>query len=242
MLRDKSSGQRDLIARLEIDVEAAIAEQHAIDAKLEQLREDHIEKTDTFNNVQASYYGLGADISRLEQSIEHCEQRARQLAADIAETGRNAIESSQHLVDDRSKLEGWRTELAVIEPEYEDLSQSESLSSAALATAEAAMQDWQHRWDEFNQNAAEPQKNAEIQRTRIDQIEESLTGLSSRMERLTKERSELDGQDHTAPLAEQQSAVLAGQKRVSELEEAIQQCNAQIAQSRAQLKDTGIRA
>jgi len=239
LLRDKSSGQRDLIARLEIDVEAAIAEQLAIDAKLEQLREDHIEKTDTFNNVQASYYGLGADISRLEQSIEHCEQRARQLATDIAETGRNAIESSQHLVDDRSKLEAWRTELGVIEPEYAHLSQSESQSSAALATAEGNMQDWQHRWDEFNQNAAEPQKNAEIQRTRIDQIEESLTGLSSRMERLTKERSELDGQDHTAPLAAQQAAVLTGQKRVSELDDAIQQCNAQVAQSRAQLKDTG---
>jgi len=48
-LRDASSGQREAIANDEIALEASIAEHRGIDARIEQLRESHTEKTDAFN-------------------------------------------------------------------------------------------------------------------------------------------------------------------------------------------------
>ncbi|MGB5325546.1 MAG: chromosome segregation protein SMC, partial [Pseudomonadales bacterium] len=238
-LREKSSGQRERISRLGLDVEAAVAEQRGVDAHMESLREEQVEKTDAFNKVQANYYGVGAEISRLEQSIGHCEQRARQLADDIAETERNAAESSQHLEDDRKKLAGWRAELSVIEPEHAQLAESETQSSAALQSAEQNMHDWQQRWDEFNEVAAEPQKNAEIQRNRIDQIEESLTGLGSRMERLSKERAELESVDNAAALVALGSTVAHCESAISTLQGDVEKRNSELRDARDALRTCG---
>lgn len=236
-LRDKSSGQRETIAKLEVDLEASIAEQRSVDANIEKLRETHVEKTDIFNNVQASYYGLGAEISRLEQSLEHCEQRAKQLTQDLEETESNAAESRQHLEDDKNKLELWSEELSTLEPQHLELAESETLSSNALQLSESNMHDWQHRWDEFNINAAEPQKNAEVQRNRIDQIEESLRGLSSRMERLNKELTELQEQDHSEQLSKQQVAITESEEALKAIDTTLQQSIDQLQHSRSKQKE-----
>ncbi|MBT8139378.1 MAG: chromosome segregation protein SMC [Gammaproteobacteria bacterium] len=238
-LRDRSSGQRERISTLEISVEESVAEQRGIDARVEALREEQVEKTEAFNKVQGSYYGVGAEIARLEQSIEHCEQRAKQLAEDIAETERNTAESRQHLEDDRKKLAQWREELEVIEPEHEQLAASESKSSEALSSAEQNMQDWQQCWDDFNERAAEPQKNAEIQRTRIDQIEESLTGLASRMERLSNERVELESVDNAAALSVLAATVAQSSASIASKQQALEQGSSALREAREQQRRCG---
>lgn len=193
-LRDRSSGQREAISEQEIELEASIAQQHATGATIETLRDQQVSTTDTFNDVQARFYGLGAEIARVEQSIAHHEQRAQQLADDLRETMKTASESAQHLADDQQKISVWAEELSTIEPKHEELKMSESASSDALHSAESGMQDWQQRWDNFNESAAEPQRNAEVQRSRIDQIEEALRGLSGRLERMNTEIGSLDPQ------------------------------------------------
>ena len=47
-------------------VEKAIAEQRTVEKNNIELRERQTSATDAFNQVQAEYYGVGADISRLE--------------------------------------------------------------------------------------------------------------------------------------------------------------------------------
>ena len=54
------------------------------------------------------------------------------------------------------------------------------------------MQSWQNEWDIFNIEAAEPQKNAEVQRTKIKQIESSLQGLDQRLLRMNDELQTTD--------------------------------------------------
>jgi len=235
-IREQSSGQRQAIAQKEIDLEASIAEQRAVDAQLESLREEHIESTEKFNTVQASYYNIGSEIARMEQTLQHGEQRAQQLADDIADTERNWAESRQHLDEDSNKMQQWQHELAAIEPEHQQLSASESASAEALKLAEANMQDWQQRWDSFNENAAEPQKNAEVQRSRIDQIEESLTGLSSRIERLQREMQELDQQAFDKQRDKLQQSITEQQQQQQSLVTEFNAANEQLAQHRQQQK------
>lgn len=227
-LREQSSGQRAVITQQEINLEASIAEQRAIDANIEQLRDQHVTSSEQFNTVQASYYSVGADIARLEQSLQHCEQREQQLAADIVDTERNSAESSQHLSDDSEKLQRWKQELASIEPEHAQLTQSESTSSEALHVADANMQDWQQRWDAFNENAAEPQKNAEVQRSRIDQIEEALKGLSARMERLRRETQDLDQQNYDAKRDQLQADIISQGEQLTALDAGLIASNEQL--------------
>jgi chromosome segregation protein len=235
-IREQSSGQRQAIVQKEIDLEASIAEQRAVDAQLESLRESHIESTEKFNTVQAGYYNVGSEIARMEQTLQHGEQRAQQLAEDIADTERNWAESREHLDEDSEKMQQWQAELATIEPEHQQLSASESQSAEALKLAESHMQDWQQHWDSFNENAAEPQKNAEVQRSRIDQIEESLTGLGSRMERLQREMQELDQQTFEQQSSELQQTVAGQQEKLQLLGGEFNAANEQLQQQRQQQK------
>lgn len=189
-LHSDSSSEREAITSNELELEKAIAALRGVEAQIEALREEHVQKTEAFNEVQAKYYRVGGEITRIEQTLEHATQRSSQLALDLDETEKNTAESQTHLKDDLEKLEIWKAELAQIEPEYEQLSASNADSSEALKVAENAMQDWQQRWDEFNLKAAEPQKSAEVQRSRIDQIEQALKNLVERVSRLSKEREE----------------------------------------------------
>lgn len=231
-LRDKSSGQREAISQHEIDLEASIAEQRATDAQIETLRDQQATTTDAFNQVQAKYYGIGAEIARVEQTIAHHEQRAQQLADDLRETEKNAAESARHLADDQAQLAQWSAELATIEPQHEELKQSESASSEALHNAETNMNTWQQNWDSFNERAAEPQKNAEVQRSRIDQIEEALRGLATRLERMNTELGGLDTSEFEDKRVQHQQEVEKHLQTLEQLQAQITHCNTALAEKR----------
>lgn len=249
-LQDQSSGQRQAIADSEIALEASIAEQRSIGAQIEIFREEHVAKNDAFNTVQAQFYNLGAEIARTEQSIAHHEQRAQQLADDLDEAIRSASENSQHLADDNEKLRLWTEQLSSLDPEHEQLKRSATDASEQLHIAETAMQAWQQEWDAFNHSAAEPQKNAEVQRSKIDQIEESLRGLANRLDRMNDELSGLDTAEleadktrielqinqKNAILNELEATISAGNEQVLEKREAQKNLSSQLDSARSILQ------
>ena len=50
------------------------------------------------------------------------------------------------------------------------------------------MHGWQEQWDGFTQHSAEPRRQAEVQQSRIQQLEQSLERLAERQRRLAEER------------------------------------------------------
>jgi len=56
-----------------------------------------------------------------------------------------------------------------------------------LLDYESLMQDWQLRWDEFNQQAQEPAQTAQIERSKINQLEQNISRQESRIEKLQGE-------------------------------------------------------
>ncbi|WP_101760479.1 chromosome segregation protein SMC [Oceanicoccus sp. KOV_DT_Chl] len=179
------------IRDLEVKLEGVIAEQRAVDADIEKFRDVHTDTMDRFNEVQARYYGIGAEISRTEQNIQHQQERSRQLKDDLAQTERNYQESKQHLVTDTEKQERWSAEVEEIQPELELAQSSEEETAAALLDAEESMQAWQQQWDDFNQKALEPRQKAEVQQSRIQHLEQALSRIQQRIEKLEEEKSGL---------------------------------------------------
>ena len=57
--------------------------------KIEKLRTQFSDQTDTFNEVQARFYSVGGEVTRIEQAIEHAQQRAQDLDKDLQQTERN---------------------------------------------------------------------------------------------------------------------------------------------------------
>ncbi len=176
---------------LEVNLESVIAEHRQVDAELEQYRAGHAQATDQFNAVQARYYRLGFEVARIEQSIRHQQERAQQLAEDLNQTESNFAEAQQHLQSDREQQQQRAGEIVQVGPEMARLQGAEQASSEVLHSAEEAMQSWQQDWDEFNQRAAEPRQQAEVQQSRIRHLEQALQRIQQRISTLEQEKQSL---------------------------------------------------
>ncbi len=188
--RDLDKGVRECahaIGELEVKLEAVHAEHQQVDTAIEQHRVEHTDRSDVFGKVQAQYYALGAEVARIEQTIQHQQERGRQLREDLEQTVANLDESESHLQEDRRKLDTWDGELGQLEPEVQALHAAEQGSTQALVAAEEGMHSWQQEWDEFNGRAAKPRQQAEVQQSRIQHLEQALQRLQNRIEKLTEE-------------------------------------------------------
>lgn len=179
------------IAELEVKLESVHAEHQQVDTTIEQYRVEHSDRNDAFNQVQASYYSLGSEVARIEQTLKHQQERGRQLREDLQQTTADLGASESHLGDDSSRLAGWESELETLLPELEMLQELEESSAEALLQAEEAMHNWQHQWDEFNQHAAEPRQQAEVQQSRIRHVEQVLQRIQERTRQLEEEKLSL---------------------------------------------------
>lgn len=191
ILDSEAAVKQQTIAALELKVESFVTDQVSKDTLIEKYRTQYTELGDKLSEVQGRYYAAGSDIARLEQSIAHTKDRARQLQSDLEQTQRDCKEAEQHLLEDAEKAEGWEEELLEIEPELEMIRAAEDDSGDSLQEAEEAMQTWQQDWDTFNQTAAEPRQKAEVQQSRIQHLDQIQQRLITRIDKLEEEKSGL---------------------------------------------------
>ena len=204
---DAQVGEREHRVRdLEIALEALIAEQRNADSEIEKQRDQHADLTETFNRVQARFYSVGADISRIEQALQFNRDRQRQLHEDIEQTENAWQEAQSHLTQDQALLADLQAELATLEPEMDMAGAADEDTAERLQIAEDAMQTWQAAWDQFNQQASAPRQQAEVEQSRIRHLEQAVERFGERMQRLEDERSTLTAgplDDELAELREQ---------------------------------------
>ncbi len=197
LLDEQSKQQQQGILERELKIESFVTERVSHDTAIEKYRTEYTEQGDKFNEIQGRFYGVGTDIARLEQSIQHVQERNRQLQEDLAQVDRESKEAEAHIDSDRQKVEAWEVELQEIEPELELLQSAETDSGSDLLEAEEAMQVWQQEWDEFNQSAAEPRQRAEVEQSRIQHLEQVQTRLLERIRRLESEDVEASADEHS---------------------------------------------
>ncbi len=217
--------KRDAIRDLELRMEAFITDQVNKDTQIEKYRSQYTELGDKFNEVQGRYYAAGAEIARLEQSIQHAQERARQLQTDLDQTQRDSREAEENLQTDALKAEAWEAELLELTPELELTRAAEETSGEALQSSEESMQRWQQEWDSFNQRAAEPRQKAEVQQSRIQHLEQVQQRLLQRIERLKEEKTNLH--DDSAD------------EEIDQLNEQLAELDLVVAEKRQQLDGSG---
>ncbi|MGB4246916.1 MAG: chromosome segregation protein SMC [Pseudohongiellaceae bacterium] len=190
-LNDELQRKQAVISELEITIEATVAQQRAAEAQIEKHLADNSEFNDQLSEIQGRYYSLGSDIARIEQSIEHHIERVGQLKRDLDETRQGFGLTQGELESDVAKVSALESELRVIEPKLEEAQAVEEESAFALEEAEEKMQQWQHEWDEFNQRAEEPRQIAEVEQSRIQQLEKIVERGLDRKARLQEEKKAL---------------------------------------------------
>lgn len=231
-LNDQVGQREQVIGDQEVGFEALVAEQRNADASIERLRDGHHELSERFNLVQGRFYSVGGDIARVEQSIQHGQQRLRQLQDDLREAERARLETESHLGHDRTILATLGEELAMLEPEQELAAAAAEETAAQLEEAEAAMHQWQEQWEGFNQQSAEPRRAAEVQQSRIQQLEQSLERLSERQRRLEDESASLAADPEDVAVAELGEQLAVGELGLEELAAEQEQTDEQLEELR----------
>ena len=186
-LDEKLNAQDGVIRERETALEAALAVQREIEARIETLRVEHTEALDRQNAVQAEYYSVGNEVSRLEQAIEHARKTRETLKREQEQLNRAWAEAETHLNVDRTQLGELNRRFAEITPQLDAHVAERDAAVAALREAEAAMQAWQDEWAAFGAAAAEPTKAREIQSARIHQLESHVAQLHEWQARLAEE-------------------------------------------------------
>jgi chromosome segregation protein len=222
--------QKQIIGQLELEHEKLVTARSTCDTAIEKLRSDFTQSSDSFNEIQANFYKIGGEVARLEQAIEHSQQRAQELDKDLQQTEHNFTEAEQHLNSDKQKAAGWEAEQSELEPLLIKAQQAEKASSELLQTAETAMQKWQQSWDLFTQSAADPRQQAEVQQSRIQHIEQLLRRLDERRTALAAEVSSFQA----SPAEKEMAAV---QAELTEVDSARTQIDKQRQVQIAQIQD-----
>jgi chromosome segregation protein len=190
---DQDLQQRERhIAELQNNLESALADQRKLEAQIETDREHQVEVNEQFNDVQGRFYRLGAEISGLEQAIQFARDTQRQQQQDLEQVSQAYQESEAHREQDEGRLEELVESLLTVEPQLEQAREEEQRLAEALTQAEQAMQAWQLEWEQFNQQAAEPAQTAQVERTRINHLEQQGGQLERRLQRFDEELGRLD--------------------------------------------------
>jgi chromosome segregation protein len=235
-LNEQVVQRESVIGNQEVGFEALVADQRSADAAIERLRDGHHDLSERFNLVQGRFYSVGGDIARVEQSIQHGQQRLRQLQDDLREAERARQETESHLGHDRTLLATLGEELEMLEPEQDITLAAAEESAAALEEAETAMHGWQEQWDAFNLTSAEPRRQAEVQQSRIQQLETSLERLAERQRRLGEERQLLAADPEDAAILELSEDLAARDMAFEELNAEEEQLIERLEQLRVDLQ------
>ena len=179
------------IAEQQNRLEAAIAEQRNIEAEIEQHRAAHAEANDGFNEIQGRFYAVGAEIARLEESIQYAREARRQQEADLTQARQSLAQAQTLNEQDSSRLAELASELERDQPLLDAAGATADKANEALQAAETAMHTWQTEWDDFNQHANEPAQQAQVERTRINHLEQQEVQLKRRLARTDEQRRQL---------------------------------------------------
>jgi len=182
------------ITKLETELEARVAEQRHADSHIEQTREKHIELSDEFNGAQGKYYGIGADIARLEQSISHKKERQVQLNQDFHQVTSSLDVAMEQMGQDEQDLENLNGQLMEIEPDLEIQHQSMEQALESLTDLESEILVWEKDWEDYNAVSAQNSQKMEVERTRIQHFDRVIERLSKRIDDNQTELAGLNAQ------------------------------------------------
>jgi chromosome segregation protein len=204
-LREIDSGaevQDSAVRECELTMQQALADQRAAEAAIETQRVYQTEQSERVGSVQGRYYEIGAEISRTESNIAHTRELREQQRNELAQARATLAELNSHIDRDEREIAQLRSEIEKLTPDLAQAQAAEGSLTEALGTAEQQLADWQQRWEGFNREQGAAHQTTQVERARIEQLENQLRRLASQADRLAVEREALMAQESSALLGQ----------------------------------------
>ncbi|MGB1109637.1 MAG: chromosome segregation protein SMC, partial [Gammaproteobacteria bacterium] len=216
----------------ETQLEAEVANQRRVERDLEQKRQDQTAAGDVLNEVQGRFYAVGAEIGKMEQGIQHARELKERQLQDFESIQKSIAELNDHFGMDNAELADLTAYLDEHQPMLEILEAEREEKDEARDRADAAMAEWQDRWESFNRRLADPTQAAQVQLSRADQLERQLKQHEERLARLQRERETLDPTELKEEVASLELEAEELSEREAEAREVLEGIQAEIANGR----------
>jgi chromosome segregation protein len=221
---DLEAGARDAAtSSCETAMQSVLADLREAESHIERIRADQSSKADALSAIQARFYEAGAEVTRIEQSIEYTRELRQRQRLDLEQIDSQTGELARVVQLDRVQLESLSLELASMVPALDAAHDREKIASQVLESSEQALAAWQQSWDSHAQAVAAGQRETQVERARIEQLESQQRRLLQQQERLETERSAFEKLQPPVALEtlEQRADVArtAGERAAAELQE-----------------------
>ena len=196
-LREKLMDQRIGMGRIQDEINLHRSEQNTRLAQLDVQKDELAVEQESFAERQGEYYRLGADIARLEQSIQHQRQQEQQWQTDYAEAQRQLERIAEVISNDSRELEHLQQQEDQLAPDIEIAQEQLLEAELVLQASEDAKQQWQQEWDQQASEQSELQRQSDVTKTNLQHHSQRFEQLGQELQRLRAEREELmQGEDN----------------------------------------------
>ena len=169
------------IRKIEVEREKEQSNLSSQDTKIENLRNQRNEEQSNFDHIQKDFYKIGSDIASCEKDIEHSleSETSRKAALDdlLKKIEDNKIEIESEVEKQRSTDSSIAKLKNDLESRQSDLSQLEDEKK----DANFAMQNLQNKYNQFVSDQSDTVKQQEVEKTKLEASEKSLSLLSKRL-------------------------------------------------------------
>lgn len=190
-LRAQQEEEAARVRDYETQVEREVLGLRQCETRLAEGRETHDEVAAELERHQAAFYQTGADIARLEQSLEHARQRDQQLGADLESARRERDALAQLAAQDDERRETLDARLETLLPDVEIADETVLTLEAELETAESEARERQAQWENFSGQERDARHRAEREQESIQHLERQLETLGREIERYRQQQAEL---------------------------------------------------
>ncbi len=235
-LNDQVQAKDVDLARLQTEFDSHVSEQRDIETQIETMRQEQVELTESLNKVQAEYYGIGGEITALEQSIEHTQTSRAQQQEEYERLIESEREANQHLELDQTRLTEAEESIVAVTPLVETLNKDYEEAKTKLEKAEDEYQTYQQKWEQFNRDAANPEKERDVQSVRMEQQMRQIEHFEQRTKKVEVSLADIDTKLDMKQINDLKASVEKIDKECTALEENLQQQDQAITDKRAELE------
>ncbi|HEX2237196.1 MAG TPA: chromosome segregation protein SMC, partial [Gammaproteobacteria bacterium] len=212
--------------------EAAVAQLRGTEAEIEKLRARHAEANEAVNDVQARYYRVGGDISRIEQAIQHQKALRNRQVQELEQVNQARQAAEIELSRDREALARLARDIANFEPKLARARTAFDTHTGALTDAEKAMAQWQAQSEDLARLTAGPEQAAQVERARIEHLERQLSQLNRRRIRMIEEQRQLSVESVEMEIEQLRRQAAEARAKVAQRQEQLQATMASVVERR----------
>ncbi len=221
-----------------------IAEQHnrlfvslrETEQQIDEKRQAQKQQQSLLDEAQADYYHSVAEVSRLQQAIKHNEQSHADTLAEIERLREQTEHSLAECEQDSLQLEEIKTALLEAEESLIIVREQEQEAGENQQQSLQKMQGWRQQWEDFLAENARYNEINQVQRVKLNQLQNQNQQLQIRLDKLQSEQVVLAETALQSEIAELEVQVEEMEERRLTLSSELEQQNVLMGEQRQQIK------